>query len=396
MMNELQVMDKDIQEVRAIQADIKNDMYNIEVKRDEVATKFHVYYGDTSASDLIKRFLDSRDSDKTRVSYECAINQFFSLMNTDIEHVTLNELFRVNSVLANQYVNHISDKYSSSTVRIKKNILQNMFNYIKIESKKVFNVDIFQQDNPFADINIKDNMDLNKVGVYGDYTENEIRNIIENTKRDSDVLLYKLAVITGRRLDDLLNLNVNSSFENVNGVYCIKGIGKHKQSYIKAITDGLYISCMDMAITNDNDGYVFKGMTGMKASRNILYRLYNTLAKIGINEDERKRRNLCFHSFRKCTASLVYKITGGDINAMQEALGHKSVTTTEGHYKVISEKDKLVNNYGEQIDDMLFNGKDVKSELASVISGLGVAQIKERLLQLDIGTLGKVMKVLEV
>lgn len=358
-----------------VKKEMKEAVHKRNLDNDNITYIGIKHLGDNCVSEIVYKFLESVNDNKTKIAYETDIKQFFNWIGLEITDVTLSDLNNVKYSLAVNYKKYLVGKYASMTARRKKNTMQTLFTFIRKDLQSIFDVDMFN-DNPFAGIEIKDTDSK----TYGDYSETEIKQIIKNSYRSEDQLAILIAITTGLRINEILNLNINNSFERLNnGIMCMVGRGKHNVEFLKGITNDLYLKCVDVASINDNDGYLFKGMQGMTSGA-ILKRLQTTLRYIGVTDEIRKQRALCFHSFRKCTASLVYDITGGNMRAIQEAMGHESIKTTEKHYVVIDKKSRMKDNMGEAIERKLFGNSDVESDLSDALSGLSVAEIGDRLM----------------
>lgn len=361
-----------------VKKEMKESVHKLDQAKDNLSHIFSKHLGDSCVSEVVYRFINSRENDKTKESYETNIRQFFNWINIDsIDDVTLVDLNNINYGLACKYKKYLEENFASNTVKQKKNTMQTLFNYINVEFKRDFDIDMFG-DNPFSGIVVKDK-DSKK---YGDYTNEEIKRIFKNTYRSEDKLTYLIALSTGLRIDEILNLNIKKSFTRLsNGMMCVVGRGKHDVEFLHGITEDMYTKCLSVAEKNNNDGYLFKGMSGM-TNGCMLKRLHTTLGYIGITPEIRSRnqRYLCLHSFRKCTASLVYDITGGNMRAIQEVMGHSSVTTSEKHYDVLDKESRMRENLGEAIERKLFSERNVVQELSDALSGLEGYEVREKLM----------------
>ena len=78
-----------------------------------------------------------------------------------------------------------------------------------------------------------------------------------------------------------------------------------------------------MKIKEGNEGFVFLNRYGKKLTRNMIFIIVKDLSKkIGL------KKNISPHTFRHSFAT--HMIEGGaDLRAVQEMLGHESITTTE-------------------------------------------------------------------
>ena len=132
----------------------------------------------------------------------------------------------------------------------------------------------------------------------------------------------------GLRVSELINLKI-SNIQFIEGYLKVTGKGnKERLAPIgsKAIKYmSLYINevRIHQIIKKDNEDFVFLNNRGSKLSRVMIFTIIKQLVKIvGI------QKNISPHTFRHSFAT--HLIEGGaDLRAVQEMLGHESITTTE-------------------------------------------------------------------
>ena len=132
----------------------------------------------------------------------------------------------------------------------------------------------------------------------------------------------------GLRVSELVNLSIQNLFLDIGFIKVLgKGskerlvpIGKHAVKYI-----AIYVKehRNSMKIKDGHEGYLFLNRYGRKLSRNMIFIIVKELSKkIKLN------KNISPHTFRHSFAT--HMIEGGaDLRAVQEMLGHESITTTE-------------------------------------------------------------------
>lgn len=90
---------------------------------------------------------------------------------------------------------------------------------------------------------------------------------------------------------------------------------------------------MDAAPVQDDDDFVFythvKGKP-ITHDKGINTSFYKALAKIGVDEDERKDRHIVFHSLRHFF-TIYLEAQGIPMTRIRDFLGHTAVSTTEGY-----------------------------------------------------------------
>lgn len=133
---------------------------------------------------------------------------------------------------------------------------------------------------------------------------------------------------SGLRVSELVNLKMNGILEEIGFLRIIgKGnkerlvpIGREALKYIKLYID--HVRC-HAAIKPGHEGFVFLNRRGAQLTRVMIYTIIKRLAaQIGM------KKNISPHTFRHSFAT--HLIEGGaDLRAVQEMLGHESITTTE-------------------------------------------------------------------
>ncbi|MEM8893328.1 MAG: site-specific tyrosine recombinase XerD [Bacteroidota bacterium] len=133
---------------------------------------------------------------------------------------------------------------------------------------------------------------------------------------------------SGLRVSELVNLSMQNLYFDVGFLRVIgKGnkerlvpVGSTAQKFIKMYIDGYRVH---MNIKPGHESFVFLNRRGAQLTRVMIFTIIKNLAKTaGIN------KNISPHTFRHSFAT--HLIEGGaDLRAVQEMLGHESITTTE-------------------------------------------------------------------
>lgn len=133
---------------------------------------------------------------------------------------------------------------------------------------------------------------------------------------------------SGLRVSELIDLRLTNIMEDIGFLRVIgKGdkerlvpIGKDALKYLKIYKEGARVQ---LAIQSGHENYAFLNRRGKKLTRVMIFTIIKNLAKVaGI------KKNISPHTFRHSFAT--HLIEGGaDLRAVQEMLGHESITTTE-------------------------------------------------------------------
>ena len=199
--------------------------------------------------------------------------------------------------------------------------LKSFFNYLLLEEK--------------IDINPMELIDAPKLvrKLPETLSIQEIEIIIDAVDLDSKEGMRNKAILEtlyscGLRVSELVNLKVQNLFLDIG---FIKVLGKGMKERLVPIGTkaaeciSLYINeyRKSINISEGFEGYLFINRRGKNLTRNMIFIIVKDLVKkAGLN------KNISPHTFRHSFAT--HLIEGGaDLRAVQEMLGHESITTTE-------------------------------------------------------------------
>ena len=199
--------------------------------------------------------------------------------------------------------------------------LKSFFNYLIIEEKISVNpMELIQS--PKLNKKLPDTLSLDEIDKIlnaidmGTYEGTRNRAIIET--------LYSC----GLRVSELINLSIQNLFLDI-GFVKVLGKGSKERlvpigsSAIKFINMYINEYRKSMKIIGGNEGFLFLNRRGKKLTRNMIFLIIKELSrKINL------QKNVSPHTFRHSFAT--HMIEGGaDLRAVQDMLGHESITTTE-------------------------------------------------------------------
>ena len=151
---------------------------------------------------------------------------------------------------------------------------------------------------------------------------------MSKTSGPRDRAMAETIYSAGLRVSELVNLKISNIYEDV-GFLRILGKGNKERltpigkSALKFIKSYQHEVRNHMQIKSGHEDYLFLNRLGSKISRVSVFNLIKNLAlRAGIN------KKISPHTFRHSYAT--HLIEGGaDLRAVQEMLGHESITTTE-------------------------------------------------------------------
>ena len=228
----------------------------------------------------------------------------------------------INVSIIESFIKHLFKSESStySQARIVSG-LKSFFNYLLLEEK--------------IDINPMELIDAPKLvrKLPETLSIQEIENIINAVDLDSKEGMRNKAILEtlyscGLRVSELVNLKVQNLFLDIG---FIKVLGKGMKERLVPIGSkaaeciSIYMKeyRTNLNISEGFEGYLFINRRGKNLTRNMIFIIVKDLVKkAGLN------KNISPHTFRHSFAT--HLIEGGaDLRAVQEMLGHESITTTE-------------------------------------------------------------------
>ena len=237
-------------------------------------------------------------------------------------HSTSLSIENINVSIIESFIKYLFKSESStySQARIVSG-LKSFFNYLLLEEK--------------IDINPMELIDAPKLvrKLPETLSIQEIEIIIDTVDLDSKEGMRNKAILEtlyscGLRVSELVNLKVQNLFLDIG---FIKVLGKGMKERLVPIGTkaaeciSIYMKeyRTNLNISEGFEGYLFINRRGKNLTRNMIFIIVKHLVKkAGLN------KNISPHTFRHSFAT--HLIEGGaDLRAVQEMLGHESITTTE-------------------------------------------------------------------
>lgn len=268
----------------------------------------------------IDTFLDDKKarSENTYTNYKIDIEQFFYfLFKRHYSFLTVQDIENITSDDVVSYRVQLKQEGKvNSTVNRKIASIRKLFGYLEATYPKIRK----------AIFNVVEKMKENDTSAYGVLTWDEGTQMVRlaKTKKDGDKLslMIELAIITCYRLNVLLELNLNNiHIENKGGqdYHVIKVVDKGEK-HNKPISPKMYERLLEIATDNNEPLFPFSVHT-------IGRRFKDLVEEMELDQ----RRNIKFHSLKKCGINFVFDSTG-DIMMAQKQGNHKSANTTMKSY----------------------------------------------------------------
>lgn len=288
----------------------------------------------------IDNFLNDKKarSENTYVSYKTDIDQFFKfIFGREYTYITNEEMETISSDEIMEYKLILQEQgKSNSTINRKIASVRKLYGYLEASNPKIRK----------AIFNVIEKSKENDTSSYGVLTWEEAVTMMELAKDQKDgdkiSLLIELAVKTCYRLRVLLDMTLDHiHLEEKNGqtYHVIKMIDKGEK-HEKPISENVYNRLVEMVSSTKERFFNFTPMT--------IGRRFQALV------DEMQldtRRNIKFHSLKKCGINFVFDSTG-DIMLAQQQGNHKSAATTMKSYLEHKKDYSKMPSYtmGESID----------------------------------------------
>lgn len=287
-----------------------------------------VYMYDQKFVDFFNEYINGHRSENSGGAYKTDLKQFFKhTFDKEIQQVRISDILSLTSLEAMTYHNYLkSKKFKNSTIKRKIQAVKGLISALKVDYQDI-NDNIFDNckiDSVDLDKEAYGNLDWDEAFLFIEYAH------IEQMAGNQMSMLLKLACISSIRLDALLSLGWEESFRTkvekgrvINYIDTVDKGTRHQTP----ISDRFYNELREMLGTS---GKLFPNLYAHKVGK--------FLKEIREYFDIDERRNIKFHSFKKCGVNRVLDRTG-DLTKAQLQGKHKSIVTTQNSY--IALKDEL-------------------------------------------------------
>jgi site-specific recombinase XerD len=260
------------------------------------------------------KFVDLRPTSKTNFENHCV-----NTMTLDtLKKVKLEDLHSYLAYLKNEL------KAQAATRARKVSSIRSFFNYLT-QKTSVLEINPAQNlETPKLEKRMQKYLSLDESRDLLTKTHEE-----ENRNNKRDFAIITIFLNCGIRLSELININVKDiTFSDCKLNVIGKG-NKERTIYlnkacINAINDYIAIRPRDATKSDAKDALFLSERKERISSRTVQYIVKRELQKTGLDINK-----YSVHKLRHTAATLMYKYGNVDIRALQELLGHESISTTE-------------------------------------------------------------------
>lgn len=252
------------------------------------------------------------------------IRRYMENLNGFIKYIGNESVVEVKRIKVIDYKNLCQKKYASSTVNNIMTTLTRFYDFI------VYDLELSER-------NIVKNIDRPKIVKEESKipTNEQVRGLLDSITDDRNLAIATVLFETGMRIDELLNITLETYNSKIENGFVILGKGrKYRDVFLCEKT----IKLIDKYIENRVDGceYLFTTCNGNQMARTDVSRMLKTNArKCGLFSEQQVKElhpHLCRHT---CASRLINNDT--PIEVVADALGHSS---TEVTYKTYYHADK--------------------------------------------------------
>ncbi len=249
-----------------------------------------------------------------------------------VKKITLDDIHAFISYLMHEY-------HSKSTTRARKiSTIRIFFKYLSRKAKLIDTNPAQDLETPKLDKRLPKYLSLDDSKRLLAATSNE-----DNRNSERDYAIITLFLNCGMRLSELVGININDiNFKERRLTVIGKG-NKERTIYlnnscIKAINDYIKVRPKE-AIKRDNK-YSEKALFLSERRSRISNRTVENVVKNKLQVAGLDTKKYSVHKLRHTAATLMYQYGKVDIRALQELLGHESISTTEIYTHVSNEQVK--------------------------------------------------------
>ena len=248
---------------------------------------------------------------------------------SDLRKITLNDIHAFISYLA------IEQRSKAATRARKISTIRIFFKYLSQKTSLIDTNPAQNLETPKQDKRIPKYLSLDDSKKLLDVTANEDK---DNRNKERDFAIITLFLNCGMRLSELVGINI----KDINFSDCkLNVIGKGNKertiylnkACMNAINSYLAVRPHEGIKFNSRDALFLSERRERISNRSVQYTVEKELKRAGLDTNK-----YSVHKLRHTAATLMYQYGNVDIRALQELLGHESISTTEIYTHVNNEQ----------------------------------------------------------
>ena len=264
------------------------------------------------------------------IKYHFKLTKETDLKNIDIQDITVDTLKRIKLDDIHAFLFYLTNNFKSkpATRARKVSSIRVFFNYLcqktnMLEINPAQNLETPKLDKRIPRyLSLEDSKKLLNAATI-QRTDNSDRN------RVRDFAIITLFLNCGMRLSELIGINIKDIDFSENRLTVIGKGNKERTIYlnkacVNAINEYLKVRPHDYVKASDKDALFLSERRERISNRTVQYIVKQELAKAGLDTTKYST-----HKLRHTAATLMYQYGNVDIRALQELLGHESISTTE-------------------------------------------------------------------
>jgi len=265
------------------------------------------------------------------------------IKNIKVNDITIDTIKKIKLEDIHGYISYMARvlKSSPATRARKISSLRIFFKYLATKAKLIDVNPAQDLETPKLGKRIPKYLSLEESQKLLDTTQNE-----DNRNSIRDYAIITLFLNCGMRLSELVNININDIDFSESKMSVIGKGNKERTIYLnkacmKVINDYLSIRPHDRVKFDSRDALFLSERKERISNRSVQDIVKKELKKAGLDTNK-----YSVHKLRHTAATLMYQYGNVDIRALQELLGHESISTTEIYTHVNNERirDAVENN----------------------------------------------------
>lgn len=244
----------------------------------------------------------------------------------DIKDITIENIKKIKLNDLHSYLAYLRDNHNAKPATRARKVacLKTFFNYLTVKTNQLEINPAQNLESPKLDKRIPKYLSLDE--------SKDLLNIVhteDNRNNERDYAIITIFLNCGIRLAELVNINISDINFSDNKLNVIGKGNKERAIYLnkaclKALENYIKIRPKD-AVKNDSRDALFLSERRERISRRtVQYVVKRELQKAGLDITK-----YSVHKLRHTAATLMYQYGNVDIRALQELLGHGSISTTE-------------------------------------------------------------------